>query len=253
MTPLKDIVNLLDTTLDIGRIPDAPQAMNGLQIENDGTVTKIAAAVDGSQSTIEAAVAMGADLLILHHGIYWPGLQPITGWWKKKIQTALGNNLAIYSAHLPLDMHPELGNNACIAHALGLENTHPEITYNGIKIGIRGTYPGTLGELQTQYEEILGSPVTGIISDDLSSPAGEIAVCSGGAAGEIYALHKLGIRTYLTGETVHWAITTAEDMGINLLFGGHYATETFGVQALGALLERTFGLPCTFIDNPTGA
>ena len=171
MTPLKDIVNLLDTTLDIGRIPDAPQAMNGLQIENDGTVTKIAAAVDGSQSTIEAAVAMGADLLILHHGIYWPGLQPITGWWKKKIQTALGNNLAIYSAHLPLDMHPELGNNACIAHALGLENTHPEITYNGIKIGIRGTYPGTLGELQTRYEEILGSPVTGIISDDLSSPA----------------------------------------------------------------------------------
>ena len=112
MTPLKDIVNLLDTTLDIGRIPDAPQAMNGLQIENDGTVTKIAAAVDGSQSTIEAAVAMGADLLILHHGIYWPGLQPITGWWKKKIQTALGNNLAIYSAHLPLDMHPELGNYA---------------------------------------------------------------------------------------------------------------------------------------------
>ena len=126
-TPLSDIVSLLDSTLRITEIRDASVAMNGLQVENNGCVTKVALGVDGSQKTIDAALAAGADLLILHHGIFWCGLQPVTGWWKKKLTSCLNNNLAIYSAHLPLDMHPTLGNNAGIAQALGLTGVLPEV------------------------------------------------------------------------------------------------------------------------------
>ena len=119
MTNLQDITQLLDTTLRIREIKDASVALNGLQVENNGSVTKVALAVDGSQKTIEDAIAAGADMLILHHGIYWCGLRPMTGWFKKKIQTCLEHNLAVYGAHLPLDLHPQLGNNAGIAHELG--------------------------------------------------------------------------------------------------------------------------------------
>ncbi|MBR1998551.1 MAG: Nif3-like dinuclear metal center hexameric protein, partial [Akkermansia sp.] len=120
MTPLQHITHLLDTTLRIREIKDAPVALNGLQVENNGQVTKVALAVDGSQKTIEDAIAAGADLLILHHGIYWCGLRPMTDWFKKKIETCLQHNLAVYGAHLPLDLHPELGNNAGIAQGLTL-------------------------------------------------------------------------------------------------------------------------------------
>ena len=109
-TPLSEIVTLLDSTLRIREIKDASVAMNGLQVENNGIVTKVALAVDGSQKSIDDAIAAGADLLVLHHGIFWCGLQPVTGWWKQKLVSCLSNNLAIYSAHLPLGMHPELGN-----------------------------------------------------------------------------------------------------------------------------------------------
>lgn len=251
MTPLTDITKLLDTTLRISEIKDAPVALNGLQIENNGCVTKVALAVDGSQQTLESAVAAGADLLILHHGIYWSGLCPLTGWWKKKVETALHANLAIYSAHLPLDMHPELGNNACIARGLGLQDITPELDYHGTVIGLAGTYPGTVGELRDAYAALTGAAVTGVIHD-AAAPAGRVALCSGGGGEEIYQAHAKGYGTFLTGEENHWVSNAARDMGVNMLFAGHYATETFGVKALGALLERTFGLPTVFIDHPTG-
>lgn len=251
MTALKDIVNLLDITLRIGEIRDASVAMNGLQVENNGGVSKVALAVDGSQKTIEDAIAAGADLLILHHGIYWCGLRPMTGWFKKKIVTCLEHNLAIYSAHLPLDLHPELGNNAGLATALGLQDCHPEVDYHGTMIGVSGVFPGTVGELQTKYAQICGSKVTGMVHD-ANAPAGRIAICSGGAGEEIYQMQAKGYGTYLTGEENHWVRNAAADMGINILFAGHYATETFGVKSLGALVQKEFGLPTVFIDNPTG-
>lgn len=251
MTTLHEITNLLDSTLRIAEIKDASVALNGLQVENNGSVTKVALAVDGSQKTIEDAIAAGADMLILHHGIYWCGLRPMTGWFKKKIETCLNHNLAVYGAHLPLDLHPELGNNAGIAAALGLTDCSPEVNYHGINIGIAGDFHGTVGELRAKYADITGSAVTGIVHD-ADAPAGRVAVCSGGAGDEIYQMQAKGYGTYLTGEENHWVSNAAQDMGINILFAGHYATETFGVKALGALLEQQFGLPTVFIDNPTG-
>ena len=250
-TPLSEIVSLLDSTLRIAEIRDASVAMNGLQVENNGTVTKVALAVDGSQKSIDDAIAAGADLLVLHHGIYWCGLQAVKGWWKQKLVSCLNNNLAIYSAHLPLDLHPQLGNNAGIARALGLTEVQPEVDYHGTLIGLSGIFPGTVGALQAKYAEITGSPVTGVVHD-ATLPAGRIALCSGGGGEEIYQMHAKGYGTYLTGEENHWVSNAARDMGINILFAGHYATETFGVKALGELLTDRFGLPTVFIDNPTG-
>ena len=250
-TPLHSITDLLDSTLRIREIRDASVALNGLQVENNGSITKVALAVDGSQKTIDDAIAAGADLLILHHGIYWCGLRPMTGWFKKKIESCLQHNLAVYGAHLPLDMHPELGNNASIAKALGLQDITPEVDYHGTLIGMAGTFNGTVAELRSKFAEITGATVTGIVHDG-DAPAGRVAICSGGAGEEIYQMHEKGYGTYLTGEENHWVSNAAQDMGINILFAGHYATETFGVKALGALIEEKFGLPTIFIDNPTG-
>ncbi len=251
MTTLSDITTLLDDTLCIHDVKDAPVALNGLQVENNGKVTRVALAVDASQATLDAAVAAGADLLIVHHGLYWSGLRPLTGWWKKKVETCLRHNLAVYAAHLPLDMHPELGNNACIARALGLSDIQPEITYGSTCIGMAGSFSGTVGELAAKYAEVTGGPVRGTILD-AAAPAGRVAICSGGAAGEIYQVADKGYTCYLSGEEQHWAATAAQDMGVNLLLAGHYATETFGVKALGELLRERFGLPCSFIEAPTG-
>ncbi len=251
MTSLYDITELLNTTLRVGEIKDASVALNGLQVENNGQVSKVALAVDGSQKTIDDAIAAGADLLILHHGIYWCGLRPMTGWFKKKIESCLTHNLAVYGAHLPLDMHPELGNNAGIAKALGLTDCRPEVDYHGTLIGQSGEFQGTVGELRARYAAICGSTITGYVQDE-NAPAGRVAVCSGGAGDVIYQMKDKGYTTYLTGEENHWVVNAAADMGVNILFAGHYATETFGVKALGELLEQRFGLPTVFIDNPTG-
>lgn len=249
---LADVVALLDATLRPGEIPDAPVALNGLQVENDGRVTRVALAVDGSQKTLDDAVAAGADLLLLHHGLYWSGLRPLTGWWKKKVETCLRHNLAVYAAHLPLDLHPTLGNNAGIARTLGLQNVEPALDYKGVKIGMAGEFAGTVGELRTRYAAITGAAeVTGVVHDS-ERPAGRVLVCSGGGGPEIYAAAALGYTTYLTGEENHWVLNAAADMGVDILFAGHYATETFGVRSLGELLQERFGLPAVFIDNPTG-
>lgn len=249
--PLAEIVALLDATLTPAAIHDAPVALNGLQVENNGAITKVALAVDGSQQTLDDAVAAGADLLVLHHGLFWSGLRPITGWWKRKLETCLQHNLAVYAAHLPLDMHPTLGNNAGIARALQLQDIEPELDYHGTKIGLSGVYPGTVGELRERYAAITDAPITGVVHD-AAAPAGRVVVCSGGGGPEIYQVQEKGYTTYLTGEENHWVQNAAQDMGVNILFAGHYATETFGVKAVGELLRERFGLPAIFLHNPTG-
>ena len=249
--PLSDIVSLLDETLRISAIQDAPVALNGLQVENNGFVSKVALAVDGSQQTLDDAVAAGADLLILHHGLYWSGLRPLTGWWKRKVETCLAHNLAVYSAHLPLDMHPTLGNNAGIARALGLTDVEPELDCHGAKIALSGVFPGSVGELKARYAAITGADITGVVHR-ADEAAGRVVICSGGGGPEIYQVQEKGYSTYLTGEENHWVQNAAQDMGVNILFAGHYATETFGVRSVGELLQEQFGLPTVFIHNPTG-
>ena len=176
---LRELVELLDSTLDISPATegkDAPSALNGLQVENDGWVHKVAAAVDGTQQTLEDAVKNGADLILLHHGLFWGGLRPITGWWRRKVRLCLENNLAVYSAHLPLDIHPTLGNNACIARELGLQNVSPALESHGVQVALVGVFSGSLLELREKYAKITGSDVTGHLVDP-SAPAGRVMVC----------------------------------------------------------------------------
>jgi dinuclear metal center YbgI/SA1388 family protein len=247
---LSQIVSYTNEHLRLGEIEDWPNALNGLQIENSGAVTKIGAAVDASRGTFDVAIEREINFLIVHHGLFWPGLQPIIGGRRRMLQRAFEHDLALYSAHLPLDIHSVLGNNAQLAGALGFENTEPFFEMKGQHIGLKIQADLPRATLVARLEQSLGGPVR-------SFPAGpeqtrSIGLITGGAGSEIYEVAREGIDTFITGEAPHWAAIAADELGINLLLGGHYATETFGVKALAAHLSDRFNLPWEFIDCPTG-
>lgn len=250
MSQLEKLVDYCNELLRIGEISDWPNALNGLQIENSGKVTKIGAAVDASNRTIHAAVEQGIDLLIVHHGLFWPGLRPVTGGRRQMLECALANDLALYSVHLPLDLHSALGNNAQLMNALGFDNMEPFFVVKGQPIGLKVTRQISREELAQKLERSLGGQVRLFAAGP--GQAGTIGLITGGAGSEIYAVASEGIDTFITGEAPHWAGVAAEELGINLFLGGHYATETFGVKALAAHLSNRFDLPWQFLDFPTG-
>ena len=250
MPQLAQLVDYCDDLLRVGQISDWPNALNGLQIENSGEVGRIGAAVDASTRTIDAAIERGIKFLIVHHGLFWPGLQPITGARRRMFERAFSNDLALYSSHLPLDVHSVLGNNAQLAAALGFESTEPFFESKGQWIGLKASAQIPRSELAHKLEQSLGSAAKVF-------PAGPdqtriIGLITGGAGSEIYAVAREGIDTFITGEAPHWAAVAADELGINLFLGGHYATETFGVKALAAHLSDRFDLPWEFLDFPTG-
>lgn len=252
MAELFELTRAADEWLNAAGVPDYPQALNGLQLENSGSVVKIAAAVDACLPVIERACASGADLLVVHHGLFWQGAQKIEGPLYRKLKLAMESNLAIYSSHIPLDVHPELGNNARMFAAMDLGGQpEPFFPWKGILLGLRA-------EVDLSREELI---------DKVHAATGEIPhVCAGGkerirriglitggAGSQIYDLANSGIDTFITGEGPHWSYTAAEELGINLIYAGHYATETFGVKALAERWVRQFrGLEVEFIDHPTG-
>ena len=250
---LKDIVQYLNDVLNIDGFKDSAVAMNGLQVENNGVVTKVSVAVDGSESAIKEAIKQKADLLILHHGIFWQTMQPITGIAYRKLKLAMDHNLAIYSAHLPLDQHPKYGNNAILSRLCGLEPTLPSFSYHGNELGCRGVLEISGRELLARLEKATGKPFHAFWNHDPEQSAGDTLICSGGAGDDISAVAALGCKTYVTGEGSHWNIPIAQELGINLLLGGHYETETFGVKSLGKLLQEKFQLPYEFLDLPPHA
>jgi dinuclear metal center YbgI/SA1388 family protein len=250
MVTVPQLVDYCRDLLRIGEIEDWPNALNGLQIENSGAATKIGAAVDASTRTIDAAIERGINFLIVHHGLFWPGLQPITGGRRRMLERAFQHDLALYSAHLPLDVHSVLGNNAQLASALGFENTEPFFELKGQCVGLRVTAQVSREELAHKLEHSLGGAVKLFPTGPKQTQT--IALITGGAGSEIYAIAREGIDTFITGEAPHWAAVAAEELGINLLLGGHYATETFGVKALAAHLADRFDLPWEFLDFPTG-
>ncbi|MEO7165485.1 MAG: Nif3-like dinuclear metal center hexameric protein [Chthoniobacterales bacterium] len=250
MPALDQIVRFADELLRLGEIEDYPNALNGLQIENAGDVTKIGAAVDASRYTIQQAIDNGIDLLVVHHGLFWSGLRPVTGAFQQTLKLALAHNLALYSAHLPLDLHPKIGNNALLAAALGLGETKPFLQLKGQAAGLVAETSLRRDELLTKLEESLGGPVRCIGAGPMEMK--RVGLVTGGAGGEIYAAAREGIDSYITGEAPHWAAIATEELGINLFLGGHYATETFGVKALAAALAEKFELAWEFIDHPTG-
>jgi dinuclear metal center YbgI/SA1388 family protein len=250
MPSLSEIVSYTNRFLRVRDVGDWDNALNGLQIENSGRVTRIGAAVDVSTRVLTEAAKQDVDLLIVHHGLFWPGLQPIQGALRRQLRIAFENDIALYSAHLPLDIHPRVGNNAQLVAALGLKSARRFLEEKGQPVGLKIRASLERSELVRKLQKALNGPVKFFGFGPKQTRA--IGVVTGAAGSEIYRVAEENIDTFITGEAPHWAAVAAEELGINLLLGGHYATEVFGVKALAAHLSKRFGVPWEFIDCPTG-
>jgi dinuclear metal center YbgI/SA1388 family protein len=247
---LHELAAYLDGYLRVGEVPDYGGALNGLQVEGTRPVRRVAVAVDAAQATVERAAAMEADLLLVHHGLFWDGNLPLTGRRYRRLRPLVEAGIAVYAAHLPLDTHPEVGNNAVLLRALGAEPAGTFGDYKGWPLGRWGEVDLHRDALRDLLAETLGGPVALV-------PGGpervrRLGVITGGAGSMIGAAAAAGLDAFVTGEGTHHHYFDAEEGGINLLLGGHYATETWGVRALAAHLHAAFGLEWDFIDHPTG-
>lgn len=264
---LEELVAALDAELGCAGLPDYEGAWNGLQLANrTGRVSRVAAAVDASLPVFRKAVAAGADLLLVHHGMFWQGVRPLTGPVFEKMRLAIENNLAVYSAHLPLDAHPRLGNNALLARALGADlaitgsptdddagpppGWRPCFDYKGLPVGLKADVEIPLENLLSRVGKAVGGPVHCCAAGP--TLVRRLAVVTGGAGSEVGRMTAERVDTLITGEGPHWSYPLAEELGVNVLYAGHYATETFGVRALAEWLADRHGLPWGFIDHPTG-
>ncbi len=247
---LVQLVKHSDRLLRLDAFEDYPGAVNGLQVENRGRVHRIAAAVDASLATVRLAIEAGANLLVAHHGLFWSPTVPWTNRKYELLRLLLENDLAVYSAHLPLDAHPKLGNNAQLCRALGLRKLHPFFENKGRTIGLRGELEIKRDDLVNRLEMSVGGAVKLVPGGPVHCR--KIGVVTGGAGAEMKTAATEGVDTFITGEGPHWTYALAEELGMNVLYGGHYATETFGVRALAAYLSRRYEVPWIFVDHPTG-
>jgi dinuclear metal center YbgI/SA1388 family protein len=249
MPTLSEIVAFCDQRTRQTEIKDFPGAYNGLQVENLGQVTKIGAAVDAGQIPFEQAIAADVDFLICHHGLFWTPSIPLTGSSYKKIKTALDGNLAVYGAHLPLDCHPEIGNNALLAEALGLTKIGGCVQYEGNDIATITNAPaGGRAALTAKLKALFPSTYQAI--EYGSEQPQRIAILTGSGQSAIDALKANNIDTLITGELRQHHFNMAQELGLNLYPCGHYATEVFGVKALAKETAEHFGLDWTFIETP---
>lgn len=247
------MVEWLDVELRTAEISDYPNALNGLQLENRGEVGEVIAAVDASLPVILEAVAeiSGPALLLVHHGLFWQGLQRITGPVFKKLEAALQADLAIYSSHLPLDVHAEWGNNVLLAQAVGLHEISPFLPgKSGAPMGVQGGWAGTRAELCERVAAAVEGPVH-VCPGGPELPL-RIGLVTGGAGSEVGLAAACGMDAFITGEGPHWSYPLAEELGINVLYAGHYSTETFGVRKLAAMVSERFGIPKRWVHHPTG-
>ena len=249
-TALAEVVAALNAVLQ-PELFASDSSHNGLQVENSGRITKVCCGVDASMEFFERAHASGANLCIVHHGISWgSSLSRIEGLNYRLVSYLLQRDMALYASHLPLDAHPELGNNAQLAKALGLRNLKPFGIYNGLTIGFQGFYaqPLPVEQFADKLAEVTGSAGHLIRLPFGKSEIGSVGVISGGAASEMPQAIAAGLDAFVSGECGLQAYNEAKHAGINAFFAGHYSTETFGVKALGHHLEQHFALPVEFID-----
>jgi dinuclear metal center YbgI/SA1388 family protein len=248
---LADVAAYLDAYLRVREVPDSDEALNGLQAQNDsGIVARIVAAVDASLATIEGTPP-GA-LLLVHHGLFWDGNVPLTGRRYRRVRALLNRDIALYSAHIPLDVHAEVGNNHELARLIGLRELEPFDLYRGTPIGVQGVLNGDLHRdaLLARVEQVLGSGAKLIPGGP--AQVRRVGIITGGAGDRIRAAAQAGLDTFLTGEGPHHTYFDATELGVNAIFAGHYATETIGVKALAEHLSTRFGIPWEFHDHPTG-
>ena len=251
MADLREIVEYLDEYLDVASIPDAPGARNGLQVDGRSPVERVCAAVDATQATIDAAAREGAQLLLVHHGLFWGDPLPVVGRTYRRLKALFDADVAVYAAHLPLDVHPEVGNNVLLSRGLGLEGEGRFGAWAGFEgVGVWCAADLSLDALAERVRDVCGEAPRVI-------PGGpphvrRVGIVTGGAGSLIAAAHDAGLDTFLTGEGAHHTFHDAVELGINVMYAGHYATETLGVKALAARLADRFDLAWGFVDRPTG-
>ena len=228
-------------------------SLNGIQVDNDGSCfRKIVFAVDAVMETFEQAAALNAGMLFVHHGLFWGVPSRVTGNLRRRIKFLLEHNICLYAVHLPLDQHPKLGHNACLAQLLGLENVEPFGLYHGRKIGYKGTFaePVTIDEAAKKIS-FMGRPPAGIFPfgkrDCLSA-----AVVSGGAAENAREAVEEGADLFITGESSHQVYHDCLEGKLNMIAAGHYNSEVWGLQAVMRHCIAELGIDAEFIDVPTG-
>lgn len=249
MRTLDTLVAYCDRRTRLTSFKDGTGAFNGLQLSNNGRVSRIGAAVDAGLVPFQKAVAAGVDFLIVHHGMYWDMPRPLTGPAYGRVATLVNGNCALYSNHLPLDSHPQIGNNALLARELGLRTRRGFIANEGGPIGRIARSRLTRSALRRRLESLYGR-VTAI--EYGSDRPAEVAFCSGGGNGAMHPLLEAGVDTLVTGELREEWFNFAQEHRLNLYLCGHYATEVHAVRALAAELSAKFGLPWEFIatENP---
>jgi dinuclear metal center YbgI/SA1388 family protein len=256
MPTLSVIAYHLDQLLRTREIPDYPPAINGVQLENRGEIVKVAAAVDFSRRVVEQTVTRGANLLLVHHGMFWGGLRPIVGQSYDRIAPLLQHDIAVYASHLPLDAHPELGNNVLLARELGLEPSSGFARYQTIDVGVQGMTEVPTHTLVERARTVAQRHKGDVIATSLSNSrmTKRWAICTGAGADTNTIREALdnSVDTLIVGEGPHHTAVEAADVGLAIIYVGHYATETFGVRALAQHLENQFALPWEFIEAPTG-
>ncbi len=247
---LADVAGFLDEYLAVVGWPDYPNALNGLQVEGPESVSRFSVAVDASEAVIAEAGEWG-ELLIVHHGLFWGGLQPLTGPHYRRVRMLIEGGTALYSAHLPLDGHAEVGNSAVLARNLGIDALEPFGDYRGKAVGWRGSRAGIrLCDLQASLAALTGSRVR--VLPGGPDPVSSIGVVTGAGASTLGEAAAAGLDVLVTGEAHHHQAIEAAELGVTVLLGGHYATEVWGVQALATVLEDHFGIEGRFVDSPTG-
>lgn len=248
---LDELAGYLDDYLRVrDEVADPPEALNGLQVANGGEVTRLAAAVDLCEATIRMAAEAGADGLLVHHGLFWGGLRPLVGPAYRRVSELIAHNIAVYAAHLPLDRHPDVGNNAGLARLLGVTLRGEFGSYRGAPIGVWGE----LGVARDDLSRALGAKMG---ATPRLLPFGpvqvrRVGIVTGAGGSLIPQAAAAGLDTFITGEGPHWTFFDAEELGINVFYAGHYATETIGVKALAEHVSRRYSIPWVFLDHPTG-
>lgn len=258
MTPsAQEIAAYLDEVLSVADFPDYPNALNGLQLDNRGPVLRVATAVDFSMSTIDSAASTGANFLVLHHGMYWNGLQRLVGLPLDRLRKLLENDIAVYAAHLPLDASKSVGNCALLARELALDPTERFGDYHGVPIGVAGNSDLLTSELLDRATTFSarhgGSARASAFSSLRQTRRWAIITGSGADSSTLRAAADQGIDTLITGEGPHHTTVDAPDLGLVVIYCGHYASETLGVRALAGLIAERFRIPAEFLTLPTGS
>lgn len=244
-----DLVEYLETTLDIAHYDD--HSINGLQVQGKTQVRKVGLATDAALAVYEKATQRGCDFLFVHHGLVWGGLKRLTGRNYNHVKALLSADLSLFACHLPLDLHPSLGNNACLADLVGLEGRAPFGEYHGLSIGFEGVLsePMTPAALAQRWQSVIGG--TPRLLEFGDQQIRSVGIVSGGGSSMLEEAVEKELDCFVTGEGEHKDFHAAREGNINVIYLGHYASETTGVRAVGQELEKRFGLEVEFIDEPS--